>query len=1646
MRVSALRVSALEPCGSFVTVPEKDPVIGSDSSSTTSPAPRGKPEMEPEITAARRHTGLSAASGSSPVRNMEAQLLPPGAVDDCEKTEIPQVLTPAPAPAQATIADENDKATARCTPPVLNAIPPIMLTSTCDPPSTGRTEIPLIVRNAACDPSTPAPIEERCGTCSLATSSSHGDAPIERDPTSPALKVVPSMVITGASLAFEVSESSLSLPSASTETPRDNVALVEPKPADIPLKLPIQVTEMRSEGAGAFDTAAARQDALPEIPAHRAVSSSSRGAKQPHKPSLDELDDDLHDFAELETMSSPCMRQRMEEVTVLRRQFTAPTGRNRQAATEALRLKLTQGRQVLTDRALEFLIGGRSMVPKLPMRTENPKTQWGKEWVRVQQTDGVCQICFEPCSTVKRPCGNLQCSGQYCNECLNQTALSMIEASLYACPYLKCPECRNRVPTLVWRSLVPEEAWEKYCTNARALLNFRCPDCDEVGSLLAHHQFEDDRPQTISAEEHSCWMRWGQDITSVNLIETIVKAKTSASPSTDERAGDAGVLAPSSGAQRHFYYLLLLVDDIERRCTLLLQWLRRFPYFKTPCCESKMCFKCKTQGWHPGRSCEERMRKTMGSGASVQWCPQCGVPTVKSEGCDHIVCCCGASWTWMRSSLLYAAIHGLKDHLVDALAQQVSIIKIDVETEEDLNEIKRITDNWRLCHPFRDVPAGAELLRATGTACEGLTNIAYLKDPCHLWFRPRQESADEEEEEEDEEESSRAIAYAAIAGSSTCVKILIEHGYDPNHTSYRHSHTPLCAMVAERARRWGGDAEPLPGDQILTSKVLVSAKADINLVTNYGETPLTLALQEQYCPPEFLDWLLDNSDFSKVPGDGLFHCLLQQQPEYPEEEEEAVQSSDFAERFELRLSELVVKLSRKNAQINQIAQCGETPLMLSCERGLYKVTERLLDNKAMVEPPPLSITQSQSLLRTSAIRTADTPPDDAYLRLVRATRNEICTPSTPRSQCSSAPILKENSQQWQLHIEGPLEAALRANNGHRPLNYNNKIREQLVQLLLEHGACANRLGVLNQAVSQSGVPIRCVELLLEYNAEINTMDDTHTFPLFAALEAGHTHMANLLLERKAEINVSDSRCRNIFHVVATGDYTWESELPWDTDNPPDVPDTFLDAKDASGHTPLFVALRNMMTGVTAWLLNLNADANEEVADTVGDGQMISPLAFAIRQRGLSDMCRLLLAANAFAPAELLSSVVIRCDQFAASVLAVWPLEPLEAERKTSMLTEVSSLHGDCKEDVMKTLLEAKGEPTTEMFLSVLRNPTKGVNACCRLLLDYGCVVNAECLTEAIFRGHANLALTLFQSVPPYPMTLFDICRSPKLCEKDQLRLVEAAMDACDLSLRDSERSLCCTYAFERKRWDLGLKLVDTTDEQLYATVTALQEKRAEEQLLRKTFAEKKRSHQTLVDLISEAQMNILHNQALLRRLMPSWTMIILCAVVLAYVLPKEMQRVVERFQKATYWWERPSYLANQVGGVIPKNAFEKVFRLRYWNIIERPFHSSAFCNSIRNFDLANVPKASIEFVTALRRRMTPQTWHSVTSARGRNAEALLSDWLRCVMDFEERTEMKKILTDLRHVGAEVQAHERLVQTSRPAQRSVDDTEDDNARE
>jgi len=88
--------------------------------------------------------------------------------------------------------------------------------------------------------------------------------------------------------------------------------------------------------------------------------------------------------------------------------------------------------------------------------------------------------------------------------------------------------------------------------------------------------------------------------------------------------------------------VLLLLTDVDRRTTLHLAHLRKWPHIYTPCCETDYCFRCQKE-WHSNQTCDEIMRLAT---TDVQSCPCCQVPTQRTEGCSSMVCLCGEEWKW----------------------------------------------------------------------------------------------------------------------------------------------------------------------------------------------------------------------------------------------------------------------------------------------------------------------------------------------------------------------------------------------------------------------------------------------------------------------------------------------------------------------------------------------------------------------------------------------------------------------------------------------------------------------------------------------------------------------------------------------------------------------------------------------------------------------------------------------------------------------------------------------------------------------------------------------------------------------------------------------------------------------------------------
>lgn len=314
-----------------------------------------------------------------------------------------------------------------------------------------------------------------------------------------------------------------------------------------------------------------------------------------------------------------------------------------------------------------------------------------------------CSACYDtlPIEGMRYSCSRMGCTGCLCTDCLIRLVYVTITSCLYAVPAVRCPgTCMHRIPTSVWRealrndpappdmhdtisrlsalnadstydeAMTAEELlMERYSCNAEALLMMRCSCCDMSAHLFYAEKngdhilttteermsFLDDFMASIYYDDIDGALSFLQlligyyngEVAADVLMPKIVHAYSLASSLT------ADELLPEKPLDENMREMLKTflcsIVDIERRLCAQLTLFRMYPKIYTPCCDYEHCFMCKIEGHHDGETCEEVQQKE--TGIEVEYCPGCGVPTLRTEGCDEILCVCGQSWTWEGEDL-----------------------------------------------------------------------------------------------------------------------------------------------------------------------------------------------------------------------------------------------------------------------------------------------------------------------------------------------------------------------------------------------------------------------------------------------------------------------------------------------------------------------------------------------------------------------------------------------------------------------------------------------------------------------------------------------------------------------------------------------------------------------------------------------------------------------------------------------------------------------------------------------------------------------------------------------------------------------------------------------------------------------------------
>lgn len=270
-----------------------------------------------------------------------------------------------------------------------------------------------------------------------------------------------------------------------------------------------------------------------------------------------------------------------------------------------------------------------------------------------------CSICLQdkPGSIEAHSalCGSdpSECPTTFCEDCLEGYFDSLLEFSRFTVLPVRCPAagCHRRVATQVWSGLADADTTENYEQSAKDILNFRCQGCDETSTLYVELAEGDQRARNLarfwdliqpSRDQTDRMDRvlalWGRFSAGACHADDMLDALAEA------RGCDVADLLAGGDEEELMQLMLELIGDVERRCVLQLAGLRQQSKIKTPCCDSHFCWMCKVGTHHEGQTCEEAQREYMDEEA--QCCPGCGVATIRTEGCTHMVCPCGHEWTW----------------------------------------------------------------------------------------------------------------------------------------------------------------------------------------------------------------------------------------------------------------------------------------------------------------------------------------------------------------------------------------------------------------------------------------------------------------------------------------------------------------------------------------------------------------------------------------------------------------------------------------------------------------------------------------------------------------------------------------------------------------------------------------------------------------------------------------------------------------------------------------------------------------------------------------------------------------------------------------------------------------------------------------
>lgn len=204
----------------------------------------------------------------------------------------------------------------------------------------------------------------------------------------------------------------------------------------------------------------------------------------------------------------------------------------------------------------------------------------------------------------------------------------------------------------------------RFESNFSTVLSIRCGSCDNTCDMSECKVVDDDVTcrealiaevlsmgvgedgQELQERMFAQWVGFMQHrVSAAELVETMNQYIDECSKESESHKSDNLGDVLTDDRVRFFCELVVpLMRDVERRARILLTVYKKFPKFYVQCCCYEHCFACKVDNWHEGLTCEEHQLGELD--IEAQFCPECGVPTIRTDGCSDMLCACGSVWVW----------------------------------------------------------------------------------------------------------------------------------------------------------------------------------------------------------------------------------------------------------------------------------------------------------------------------------------------------------------------------------------------------------------------------------------------------------------------------------------------------------------------------------------------------------------------------------------------------------------------------------------------------------------------------------------------------------------------------------------------------------------------------------------------------------------------------------------------------------------------------------------------------------------------------------------------------------------------------------------------------------------------------------------